>query len=74
MLDAVEQVSGILDHGEIHLHLDLDRPPVDIVRISAPIGRTLREFALFALAFVLVDEVLEAFSLLDELLLEPLER
>ena len=74
MHDAVEEVTCVLDHRDVHLHLDLDGAAIDVVRIGAAIGFCLREFALLALALVIVDDPLEALTFLLELPLESCER
>ena len=73
MLDAFEQVPGVLNHREVDLHFNLDRSTVHIVRIGASVGRCLRELALLTLTFVLSDDRLKPNTLVVESTAEPLE-
>lgn len=73
VLDTFEQVPGVLNHREVHFHLNLDRPTVNIVRIGASVCGCLREFALFSLTFVVTNDRLKPSTLIGESTAEPLE-
>ena len=74
MRDPVQQVTGVLDHRLVDLHLDLDGAAVDVVGVGAAIGRCFGDLALLALTLVLRDDRLEANAFLVESTAEPFER
>lgn len=56
MNHPIEKIPCVLHHCEIHLKLNLDGTAVNVVRIGASIGRTLRQFALFTSKLMLADD------------------
>jgi hypothetical protein len=74
MFDTFEQAARVLDHCNVHLHLDFDGAAIDVVGIRAAVGGGLRKLALLTLPFVLIDDLLEAFAFLRELTAETVER
>ena len=74
MLHAIEQIPGVLHHGEVHLHLDLDGAAVDVVGVGAAVSGRLGDLALLALALVVRDDRLEAHTLFVEFTAKPFER
>ena len=74
MNDLLQQLSGVLLHGDVHLHLDSERNAVGAPRICTVLRRSLGDLADLSLQLDLFDELFESLSLDSELLAEAIER